>query len=99
VSKFKASCRDCGSENISVSMAAENFTRKADPLPESLPKPERDPMTSRKPPKRSLPVEMPFGKYKGEEFEDIPPGYLHWCLDNMDNLSDELREAIEGALE
>ena len=39
---------------------------------------------------------MPFGKYKGELFCDIPKEYLRWALDSMD-LKDNLREAMQCA--
>jgi len=39
---------------------------------------------------------MPFGKYQGELFCDIPMEYLRWALDNMD-LKDNLREAMQDA--
>jgi exodeoxyribonuclease X len=39
---------------------------------------------------------MPFGKYQGELFCDMPRDYIRWALDNMD-LKDNLREALQGA--
>lgn len=30
-------------------------------------------------------MEMPFGKHKGEEIEDLPSSYLKWLAENMDN--------------
>ena len=44
---------------------------------------------------------MPFGKYAGKTFEEIKrlnKGYIPWCLANLD-LTDDLREAMEKALE
>jgi exodeoxyribonuclease X len=46
-------------------------------------------------------MRLPFGKYKGEHVEDIAnedPGYLRWMEENA-NLDDELRDAINYALE
>lgn len=40
-------------------------------------------------------VKMPFGKYKGNELKNIPLDYINWCLQNMDNLNDNLRKAME----
>jgi len=39
---------------------------------------------------------MPFGKYKGELFCDIPRSYLEWALRELD-LKADLREALQGA--
>lgn len=39
---------------------------------------------------------MPFGKYKGELFCDIPKDYIRWALDNME-LKADLRNALQGA--
>lgn len=30
-------------------------------------------------------MKMPFGKYKGEDFEDIPTAYLYWMAENLDS--------------
>jgi hypothetical protein len=40
-------------------------------------------------------MEMPFGKHKGEELEDIPVSYLRWVLRTVDLFDDELRQEIE----
>jgi uncharacterized protein (DUF3820 family) len=39
-------------------------------------------------------MEMPFGKWKGEKLEDIPPDYLEWALENCD-----LRPALQAEME
>jgi hypothetical protein len=44
-------------------------------------------------------MNMPFGKYKGEDLEDIPRHYLEWCLKNIQDLRQPLRGAIEDVLE
>ena len=41
-------------------------------------------------------MEMPFGKYKGEDVEDLPESYLRW-LTSID-LYGSLREAVYEAL-
>lgn len=43
---------------------------------------------------------MPFGKYKGEEFVDIPSGYLTWILEQDDIVekNPELIEAVEDMM-
>lgn len=49
----------------------------------------------------SLLYKIPFGKYRGERFEDIAkkdPGYFQRCLDKMDNLSDDQRYTIKHYL-
>jgi hypothetical protein len=38
---------------------------------------------------------MPFGAHKGIALANVPAGYLLWCLDNMNNLSESLRAYIE----
>jgi len=35
-------------------------------------------------------MEMPFGKHEGEDIEDLPTGYIVWCLENLDDLDPEL---------
>lgn len=30
-------------------------------------------------------MEMPFGKHKGEEIEDLPSSYLRWLAENMED--------------
>lgn len=42
---------------------------------------------------------MPFGKYKGEDLEDIPVDYLSWILNNMEiyePLLTDITNIIEG---
>jgi hypothetical protein len=41
---------------------------------------------------------MPFGKYKGNELEDIPDDHLVWVLDNVSDMGMGLRRAIEACL-
>ncbi len=38
-------------------------------------------------------MQMPFGKFKGFEIEDIPKSYLEWIGENLD-LYGDLREAV-----
>jgi hypothetical protein len=40
---------------------------------------------------------MPFGKYKGQQVEDIPDGYLRWALENC-NLTADLQKEMEDQL-
>jgi len=51
---------------------------------------------------RKDPIEkMPFGKHKGRTLKDMAKNersYLRWCLDKMDALQPDVREAIEHAL-
>lgn len=42
-------------------------------------------------------MKMPFGKFKGEEVEDIPEGYLFWLWDNVE-LRTPLLEAVADVL-
>lgn len=37
---------------------------------------------------------MPFGRYKGRLFITIPTNYLRWVLENIENLSPELRDRM-----
>ena len=43
-------------------------------------------------------LKMPFGKYKGKRLNKLPVDYLVWCRDKCDNLTDELRAAVEEEL-
>jgi hypothetical protein len=43
------------------------------------------------------PFIMPFGKYQGKHFDEIPPSYFDWLLD-QEWLSDRLRKEIEDYL-
>src|SRR5262249_34051147 len=43
-------------------------------------------------------LKMPFGKYKGKRINKLPTDYLVWCRDKCDNLTDELRAAVEEEL-
>ncbi len=38
---------------------------------------------------------MPFGKHKGKRLSEIPPGYLAWCLENIEDLDYWLRHEME----
>lgn len=40
-------------------------------------------------------VMMPFGKYRGQYIGDLPQEYIDWLLDNCDNLSEDVKLAIE----
>lgn len=40
-------------------------------------------------------MKMPFGKYKGDDLDDILDDYLQWVLDNCDIESETLLRAIE----
>lgn len=42
-------------------------------------------------------MQMPFGKYEGEELEDIPVSYLRWLRANVE-LYGELEEEVEYIL-
>lgn len=43
-------------------------------------------------------MKMPFGKYKGQDVEDIPTAYLLWLLGEGDNLPAALMEELENQL-
>jgi hypothetical protein len=58
------------------------------------PTPERSANEPAAAPKRML---MPFGKHRGEYVEDLPRGYVRWCLENAEIRSDDLRRALEAA--
>lgn len=43
-----------------------------------------------------------FGKHEGENVEDLAksaPGYLRWVLEEVENIADEDRDIIQGALD
>jgi len=44
-------------------------------------------------------VTLRFGKYAGEQIQDIPTDYLCWVLENFEALWPETRRAIERYLE
>jgi uncharacterized protein (DUF3820 family) len=49
--------------------------------------------------RKSAPVSgMPFGKFKGQPFRDIPDWYLNWCLD-QDFIENPLRSQLEAEIE
>jgi uncharacterized protein (DUF3820 family) len=39
-----------------------------------------------------------FGKYKGRSVGELPPNYIRWALEECDNLSFNLRRAMEIVL-
>jgi hypothetical protein len=41
---------------------------------------------------------MPFGKYRGQPIDAIPPSYLRWVLREVRNLAPALRREIEQVL-
>lgn len=45
-----------------------------------------------------IPVKMPFGKYKGQNVEDLPTDYIEWCLENIERLSPSLQKEMENQL-
>lgn len=30
-------------------------------------------------------MKMPFGRYKGEDMEDLPTSYLYWLAENLES--------------
>lgn len=42
-------------------------------------------------------MKMPFGKYKGQQLEDIPEDYLQWALENC-TLTNALATEMESQL-
>jgi uncharacterized protein (DUF3820 family) len=40
-------------------------------------------------------MKMPWGKFKGEDIEDIPSDYLQWLAENCEN--DKIATNINGA--
>lgn len=43
-------------------------------------------------------MKMPFGKYKGQDVEDVPTGYLLWLLENGNNVPISLIKEMENQL-
>lgn len=41
---------------------------------------------------------MPFGKFKGEDIEDLPLEYLYWLQDNCE-LYDDLEWEVDNAID
>lgn len=40
-------------------------------------------------------MRMPFGKYAGEDIEDVPSKYLKWFLENIDPETTFLESIVE----
>lgn len=38
-------------------------------------------------------MKMPFGKYKGEQLEDLPDSYLYWIAENIEGNAELVKEA------
>jgi hypothetical protein len=43
-------------------------------------------------------MEMPFGKHEGEDIEDLPTGYIVWCLKNIEGLDEEIEQDMDYEL-
>lgn len=41
---------------------------------------------------------FPFGKHKGERFDQLPVDYIRWCLENMEGLRPPLQAALTAEL-
>lgn len=41
----------------------------------------------------AIPLKMPFGKYRGQDMEDVPAKYLMWLREN--GISGPVREYID----
>jgi Putative quorum-sensing-regulated virulence factor len=44
-------------------------------------------------------MQMPFGKHRGEELEDLPEDYIHWLVTEFDGLRPYLRQRLEEELQ
>ena len=42
-------------------------------------------------------MKLEFGKFKGQEIEDIPTPYIRWCLENL-ILGDKIQEEMQNQL-
>jgi len=40
-----------------------------------------------------------FGKYKGHVIEEVPTGYLRWCLETLEDLPDEFIQIVRNFVE
>ena len=100
-------CPNCGDENIRVvhvTFECSKGHRYSEEV--ELPSAEEAP---REPPKMNLSpaahrkveldvLTMPFGKYKGQRIEDLDSDYIRWCLENLERLSDRIKEEMENQL-
>lgn len=43
-------------------------------------------------------MQFHFGKYKGQEVQDTPTAYLRWVEENCDQITPQLRKAIQDEL-
>jgi hypothetical protein len=43
-------------------------------------------------------MQLQFGKYKGQEIEEVPISYLKWLEENCDSLHPNTREAIQAEI-
>lgn len=41
-------------------------------------------------------MKMLFGKYRGEDIEDIPTDYLRWFAENINPISEEIEKLIKA---
>lgn len=46
-------------------------------------------------PQGSLDAVWPFGKWKGKKVCNLPPSYVRWALENMQNLNADMKESLE----
>lgn len=43
-------------------------------------------------------MKMPFGKYEGEDVEDVPLDYLIWFAGNIENANYQLMEEVDNQI-
>ena len=46
-------------------------------------------------PQGNLDTVWPFGKWKGKKVCNLPPSYVRWALENMQNLNADMKESLE----
>src|SRR5439155_20288190 len=44
-------------------------------------------------------LKMPFGKHRGKRIISVPTEYLHWLLDNNDEMDADVKKAVVQELE
>lgn len=44
-------------------------------------------------------IKMPFGKHKGKTLDEIPLDYFDWCLENIDNLREDLAAEMQNQID
>jgi len=90
---MKILCPKCGQE--AVTLRVTYIDARGHEWQDVINRPGEVPTLDTPPPQREG-LRMPFGKHKGILLDDLPIDYIKWCLENIDNLRDNLREEMQN---